>query len=781
MKMSRSYLTLLLLVSTFLANGQNQKLWYNHPAQFFEEALPLGNGTLGALVYGNPDSDIVQLNDITLWAGNPVDRNGVEGASRWIPEIRKALFAENYAKADSLQRKVQGHNANYYQPLGTMIITSNEQSIKVSNYYRQLSIDSAMATTTYKRGDIIYKRQYLASAPDGVIVIRLTASKPNAINATITLTSILKHWVKTSDDEIIMTGHALGSPEETIHFCSALKIKKKGGTVLNTDTALVLKDVTEAIVYYTNKTSFNGSRKHPVKEGAQYIEPAKQHVAEISAIPWSDIMNRHVRDYKQYFDRMKLRLGNEIYVDTIPTNKLLWNYGKDSCADRYLESLYFQFGRYLLISCSRTPAVPANLQGLWNPHRKAPWRSNYTMDINLQENYWPAYVANLAEMALPMDGFMQALAENGIYTARNFYGITRGWCAHHNSDIWAMSNPVGEGKKKPVWSNWALGGPWLMQTLWEKYLFTQDVEYLREVVYPLMRGAADFCVDWLIEDPHNRKWLITAPCTSPENEYITDTGYSGSTFYGSSADLSIIRELLQSTIEASKVCGGDVKEYKKTLKRLYPYTVGKEGDLNEWYYDWKDKDPKHRHQSHLHGLFPGKNLPKEFHEAARKTLIQKGEETTGWSTGWRINLWARLKDGEQAYKVYRKLLTYVSPDKYKGPDRRRSGGTYPNLWDAHPPFQIDGNFGGTAGVCEMLIQSHNNCIELLPALPTAWADGEIKGVCARGGFEVNMKWKAGKVISLEITNKLDHKNKATIHYNGKTIKLKFDKKETKGI
>ena len=770
-----------------MAQQQPMQLWYNKPATYFEESLPLGNGRLGALIYGNPQKDIIQLNDITLWTGKPIDRQEDASASKWIPEIRKALFAENYAKADSLQLHVQGHNSSHYQPLGTLTITPiaspTQLPLPFTNYHRELSLDSALASISYQQGGVSYRREYLASTPDSLIAIRLTASQPGKLNLELSFTSLLSHKVKVSPNQLTMTGHAYGDPAESIHFCTILRVSNKGGEIATTDSSLVLRHVTEATLWIVNATSFNGFDHHPVREGAPYIELANNRAWHTANITFDEVKERHVTDYRKYFTRVSLSLSdNSQQRCNLPTDSLVKTYNSGNAhADRYLETLYFQYGRYLLISCSRTPSVPANLQGLWNPHLWAPWRGNYTININLEENYWPAFNCNLAEMAMPLDGFLSALAENGRYTSKNYYGITRGWSAGHNSDIWAMANPVGEKNERPEWANWAMGGAWLVEALWDKYLFTQDIDYLRQTAYPLMKGACEFLLDWLIPNPNNPEELLTAPATSPENEYVTDKGYHGMTCYGSTADMAIIRELFTNTLQAANDVhdiSPVVKEIEAALPRLHPYTIGKEGDLNEWYHDWRDYDPRHRHQSHLIGLYPGQHMlhsslsSPELLNACEQTLIQKGDQTTGWSTGWRINLWARLHKAEQAYHIYQKLLTYVSPDP-KGEARYTSGGgTYPNLFDAHPPFQIDGNFGGTAGVCEMLLQSHSNIIELLPALPTQWAIGEVRGLCARGGYEVHMKWQDSRVI--EATIKAKKSGSVTIVCNGssKTVKLK---------
>ena len=789
--MSRTTILILSLLVSIASIAQSlpMKLWYNSPAEFFEESMPIGNGRLGALVYGGTDDNVIQFNDITFWTGKPVNRNDDEGAHKWIPEIRKALFNEDYKLADSLQLHVQGNNSQFYQPLATLHIL-DDNTTKASGYYRELDIDSALCRDTYIKGGVRYTREYFASNPDKMIAMRIRADKKGAINCLLSLTSLVPHKVRSSQTStsvnhgvasLTINGHATGDPMNSIHFSGILTAKTDGGKVLTGDSTLMISGATEATVYFVNATSFNGFDKHPVNEGARYIEQAADDAWHLVNYTYDQLRERHIADYKAIYDRFKLKLGNATFDTKRNTEQQLKDYTDRKGGNTYLETLYAQYGRYLLISCSRTAGVPANLQGLWTPHLWSPWRGNYTVNINLEENYWPAEVANMGEMAMPLDNFIAALAANGRYTAKNYYGITEGWCSSHNSDIWAMTNPVGEKREWPEWANWNMGGAWLVNALWDHYLFNLDIEYLRSTAYPLMKGAAEFCMAWLIKNPNNPDELITAPSTSPENEYKTDKGYHGMTMYGGTADLAIIRELLTNTIKAAETLNTD-KELRDrmntTINMLHPYKIGKRGNLQEWYYDWDDWDWKHRHQSHLIGLYPGRHITEaqpELMKACRKSLEIKGDETTGWSTGWRINLWARLKDADQAYHIYQKLLTYVSPDNYKGEDKRRSGGTYPNLFDAHPPFQIDGNFGGTAGVCEMLVQSDGDTITLLPALPKAWKDGEVSGICARGGYELKLKWTDSKVV--ELTVKAKNKGKVKVAVNGRiiTVKTKADK------
>ena len=780
----RKYLLILALFRlTSMAQQAPMVLQYDKPATYFEESLPIGNGKLGALIYGGSDDNVIYLNDITLWTGKPVDRNLDADAHKWIPEIRKALFNEDYALADSLQLHVQGPNSQYYQPLGTLHIKDLGLG-EIKNYQRTLNIDSAIVRDSYQRNGKLISREYFASNPDKLIAIRLRGD----INCQIALTAQVPHQVKSTLGQITMTGHATGDPQESTHFCTMLSIKTDGEMAAS-DSSLTITKAKEAIIYLVNETSFNGFDKHPVREGANYLEMVTNDIWHTQNMSFDEFYARHLADYQSIYDRVKICLNKEGrnpndmpgVKDRRLTDQLLLDYTNGNDQTPYLEELYFQFGRYLLISSSRTKNVPANLQGLWAPQLWSPWRGNYTVNINLEENYWPVFVANMAEMAEPLDGFIAGLAANGKYTAKNYYNIGEGWCSSHNSDIWAMTNPVGEKNESPEWSNWNMGGAWLVNTLWERYQFTQDKEYLKTVAYPLMKGAAQFCLRWLIDNPKQPGELITAPSTSPENEYKTDKGYHGTTCYGGTADLAIIRELFINTIAAGKILGQKNKEMEQALAKLHPYTIGHMGDLNEWYYDWDDWDFQHRHQSHLIGLFPGNHITTQADllKACERSLEIKGDKTTGWSTGWRINLWARLHNAKQAYHIYQKLLTPIAPRGSKGSiwkSWHKGGGTYPNLFDAHPPFQIDGNFGGTAGVCEMLMQSSlkdgQATIELLPACPEQWKEGYVSGLCARGGYEVSFEWKTGGVRSCTI--KAKNNGTITLLYNGqqKTIKMK---------
>ena len=815
---------ILLLTPAFLLasaafSQSSLALRYDKPANFFEETLVIGNGNLGAIVYGGVEEERISLNDITLWTGEPDRKVYSPDAYKTIPEIRKALFSEDYATAEKLQRDVQGHYSENYQPLGQLTITrtGDAKCGEVKNYSRSLDISQALAEVSYQQGDTRFSRSFFASAPDSVIIIRLKADEKGKINRRFAYHCQLPTIKTAKGNELIIDGYAAFSSmpnyvhgkddgfqydsKRGIHFRTIIHIVNKDGTVSTANgDELVLSDCTEAIIVISNVTSFNGADKDPVTEGRDYKPLVRARIDKAIALSYDELFSNHEKDYTSLFSRFSISLGkSSADFDRLSTDQQLLKYTENTEkgirgeGESALETLYMQYGRYLLISCSRTDGVPANLQGLWNEYLTPPWSGNYTSNINVEENYWPSETANLSEMHQSLLGFIQKLPVTGSQTAKAYYGVENGWCLDQNTDLWAMTNPVGMHSGDPCWANWNTGGAWISTHLWEHYMFTLDKDYLR-TVYPTLKGACDFCLGWMTEKDGK---LITAPCTSPENKYVTDKGFHGATLYGGSADIAMIRECLSDTRQASIVLGEDkayIAKIDDALARLLPYKIGKKGNLQEWYYDWEDEDPTHRHQSHLFGVYPGHQLPvaeglkpstpndqvTDLTNGAKRTLEIKGDKTTGWSTGWRVNLQARLGDAEQAYHIYRKLLNYVSPDHYQGPDKRWGGGTYPNLLDAHAPFQIDGNFGGTAGVIEMLVQSDFSVdtnsketadIALLPALPEAWkAEGSISGVRCRGGYEVSMAWKNGKVTSLTIKSARTDKGNVNVIIPGEKIR-----------